>query len=72
MASKDSLGKRLLLFLSKPLRRYIQWRFKVAIHKDIALEAARLRVRKPHWTEKYVQKRARKKYAKELKRIGVI
>jgi len=69
---KKPWHKRFLLWISTPLRRYIQWRFKVAIYKDIELEAARLRVRKPHWTEKMVRKRARKKYWKELKKIGLV
>lgn len=74
MASKKkhSLLKRLLLFLSTPLRRYIQYRFRVAIEKDIRLEEIRLQQRKPHWSPKQVQKRARQKYVGQLKKIGVI
>lgn len=74
MASKKkhSFLKRFLLFLSTPLRRYIQYRFRVAIEKDIRLEEIRLKQRKPHWTNKQVQKRARQKYVGQLKKIGVI
>jgi len=68
---KHSLKKRFLLWLSKPLRLYTQHKFKVAIAKDIALEEARLRARKPHWNEKQISKRARSKYFLELRRIGV-
>ena len=74
MVSKKmhSLLKRFLLFLSTPLRRYIQYRFRVAIEKDILLEEIHLQRRKPHWTPKQVQKRARQKYVGQLKKIGVI
>jgi hypothetical protein len=70
--SKQSLLKRLVFFLSFPLRRYIQYRFRIAIEKDIRLEEVYLHKRKPHWSKKQVQKRARQKYAQELKKIGVI
>jgi hypothetical protein len=69
---KQSLLKRLVFFLSFPLRRYIQYRFRIAIEKDIRLEEIYLQKRKPHWSKKQVQKRARQKYAQELKKIGVI
>jgi hypothetical protein len=70
--SKQSLLKRLVFFLSFPLRRYIQYRFRIAIEKDIRLQEIQLQKRKPHWSKKQVQKRARQKYAQELKKIGVI
>jgi hypothetical protein len=70
--SKQSLLKRLVFFLSFPLRRYIQYRFRIAIEKDIRLQEIHLQKRKPHWSKKQVQKRARQKYAQELKKIGVI
>jgi hypothetical protein len=70
--SKHSLLKRLVFFLSFPLRRYIQYRFRIAIEKDIRLQEIYLQKRKPHWSKKQVQKRARQKYAQELKKIGVI
>jgi hypothetical protein len=70
--SKQSLLKRLVFFLSFPLRRYIQYRFRIAIEKDIRLQEIYLQKRKPHWSKKQVQKRARQKYAQELKKIGVI
>lgn len=54
------------------MRRYIQFRFRVAIEKDIRLYEASLRARKPHWDEKMIQKRARNKYIGELKKIGVV
>ncbi len=69
---KKSLLKRLILFLSFPLRRYIQYRFRIAIEKDIRLEEIYLQKRKPHWSQRQVKKRARQKYAQELKKIGVI
>ncbi|MFT4806458.1 MAG: hypothetical protein ACI9YE_003692 [Psychroserpens sp.] len=69
---KQSLLKRLVFFLSFPLRRYIQYRFRLAIEKDIRLQEIYLQKRKPHWSKKQVQKRARQKYAQELKKIGVI
>jgi hypothetical protein len=69
---KQSLLKRLVFFLSFPLRRYIQYRFRIAIEKDIRLQEIHLQKRKPHWSKKQVQKRARQKYAQELKKIGVI
>jgi hypothetical protein len=69
---KQSLLKRLVFFLSFPLRRYIQYRFRIAIEKDIRLQEIYLQKRKPHWSKKQVQKRARQKYAQELKKIGVI
>lgn len=69
---KKSILKRLILFLSFPLRRYIQYRFRIAIEKDIRLEEIYLRKRKPHWSPRQVKKRARQKYAQELKKIGVI
>ncbi len=69
---KKSLLKRLILFLSFPLRRYIQYRFRIAIEKDIRLEEIHLQKRKPHWSPRQVKKRARQKYAQELKKIGVI
>jgi hypothetical protein len=62
----------LVFFLSFPLRRYIQYRFRIAIEKDIRLQEIYLQKRKPHWSKKQVQKRARQKYAQELKKIGVI
>ena len=64
--------KRLLLWLSKPLRLYMAYRFKVAIYKDIALAEADLRQRKPHWSEKMIRNRARQKYIHELKIIGAV
>ena len=69
---KKSILKRLILFLSFPLRRYIQYRFRIAIEKDIRLEEIHLQKRKPHWSPRQVKKRARQKYAQELKKIGVI
>lgn len=70
--SKPSIGKRFLLWLTKPIRRYIQFRFKVAIEKDIRIYEETLRARKPHWDERMIKKRARKKYVSELRRIGVV
>jgi hypothetical protein len=70
--SKQSLLKRLVFFLSFPLRRYIQYRFRIAIEKDIRLQEIHLQKRKPHWSKRQVQKRARQIYAQELKKIGVI
>jgi hypothetical protein len=69
---KRSLLKRFLLFISLPLRRYIQYRFRVAIEKDIRIEEVLLQKRKPHWSPRQVKKRARQKYAGQLKKIGVI
>ena len=69
---KKSLLKRLILFLSFPLRRYIQYRFRIALEKDIRLEEIYLQKRKPHWSPRQVKKRARQKYAQELKKIGAI
>ena len=62
--------KKLLLWLSKPLRMYLAYQFRLAITKDIALAEADLRLRKPHWSASMVKKRARQKYAHELKMIG--
>lgn len=69
--AKLPIFKRVLLWLSKPLRLYVQYKFKVAIFKDIALEEARLRERKPHWNAKQIHKRARAKYFLELRKIGL-
>jgi hypothetical protein len=69
---KPSTLKRFLLFISFPLRRYIQYRFRVAIEKDIYLEEILIQKRKPHWNPRQVKKRARQKYAGQLKKIGVI
>lgn len=49
---------------------YLAYRFRLAITKDIALAEADLRLRKPHWSASMVKKRARQKYAHELKMIG--
>jgi len=66
-----SLLKRLVWWITKPLRRYLQFRFKVAIMKDIAIEEKILKARKPHWNDKMIKERARKKYFIELRRIGL-
>jgi hypothetical protein len=70
--AKTPILKRLLLWISKPLRLYLQYKFKVAIFKDIALEEAHLRARKPHWNAKQIHKRARSKYFLELRKIGLV
>jgi len=49
---------------------YLAYQFRLAITKDIALAEADLRLRKPHWSASMVKKRARQKYAHELKMIG--
>lgn len=70
--TKLPLGKRILLWLTKPIRLYIQFRFKVAIEKDIRIYEELLRKRKPHWNEKQIQKRARRKFVGELKKVGLV
>ena len=70
-SKKIPLIRRIILWFSKPLRVYVQYRFKLAIAKDIAIEEARLRLKKPHWNAKQIRKRARSKYFMELRRIGV-
>jgi hypothetical protein len=62
--------KQMLLWLTKPIRLYVAYRFKLAITKDIALAEAHWRLKKPHWSEKMVKKRARAKYVAQLKIIG--
>ena len=39
--------------------------------KDIAVEEKLLKARKPHWNDKMIKDRARKKYFVELRRIGL-
>lgn len=63
--------KRLLLWLSRPVRRGFQHWLHESITKDIALLEAELRLKKPHWSERLVKKRARKKFKDELRKINM-
>lgn len=64
--------KRFFLWITKPLRIYIQYRFKISIQKDIAIYEAHLKAQKPKWTPKMIRKRARAKYWLELKKVGLV
>lgn len=67
-----SLFHQLVFWLSKPLRKYLQYKMRVSIYRDIEHYKAELRLRKPHWNDKQIQKRAYSKYWLELRKIGVV